>query len=98
MKPTHVINVDLAEVFRTPGRSEHVSTLTWGDPVEVVEITSTHVAIKLEAYRDNEEAVEANGYIVPRKSSRIAPSEVVRPVAKNNVLKVDFVDVQQGDG
>ena len=39
-----------------------------------------------------------SGFIEPRKSSGIKTADVVRPRNQNDVLKVNFVDVQQGDG
>lgn len=38
-----VINVDLADVFGKPNRKDFFHTLAWGDYVEVIETTSTHL-------------------------------------------------------
>jgi hypothetical protein len=42
--------------------------------------------------------VKTVAYICPKKSSGIKPADVVIPKKDSRVLKVNFVDVQQGDG
>ncbi len=97
-----VINVDLADVFEQPNRNDFLHTLAWGDYVDVIEITATAIRISTVKYEEQEDgsilptAVEA--YICPKKSSGINPADVVIPREDNRVLKVNFVDVQQGDG
>src|SRR5690606_27482588 len=39
-----------------------------------------------------------SGFIKPSRSSGVTTAEAVIPKKENKVLKVDFVDVQQGDG
>ncbi|MDD5598236.1 MAG: MBL fold metallo-hydrolase, partial [Victivallaceae bacterium] len=97
-----VINVDLADVFENPERKGFLYSLAWGDYVEVLETTSRYLRINTVKYVERPdgsilpENVEA--YICPGRSSGISPDKVVRPLDKNQVLKVNFVDVQQGDG
>ena len=43
MAATHVINVDLAEVFETPDKKKFIRTLGWGDEVEVVGQPQPHL-------------------------------------------------------
>jgi beta-lactamase superfamily II metal-dependent hydrolase len=98
----HVIDVDLAKVWRTPQGTGFIRTLAWGDYVEVDEVTDRHVKIKTQQYvvqpDGSVRAVPAAGYIRPPKDRGITPAEAVRPRDQNRVLKVNFVDVQQGDG
>ena len=99
---THVIAVDLAAVYRKPGRKEYLHTLAWGDYVEVVETTATHLKIATVRYEERPdgtiEPIKTDAYICPTKSSKVKPADVVIPVAESRVLKVNVVDVQQGDG
>jgi beta-lactamase superfamily II metal-dependent hydrolase len=103
-----VINVDLADVFGKPNRKDFFHTLAWGDYVEVLETTGTHLRISTVKYEKKEDGsilpVESEAYIVPPKSARkadgskLTPADVVILRKDNRVLKVNFVDVQQGDG
>ena len=96
------INVDLADVFEEPGRKKFLHTLAWGDNVEVVETTNTHVRINTVKYDQQPDGsilpVKVEAFITPPNSAGISPADVVVPKNKNQVLKVNFVDVQQGDG
>lgn len=100
MPATHLINVDLAKVFRTSDRKGLLNVLTWGASVEVVAITPAHVKVKATAFEVQPDGsvkpVPVDGFIVPPKGTK--PASVVVERAKNKILKVDFVDVQQGDG
>jgi beta-lactamase superfamily II metal-dependent hydrolase len=97
-----VIDVDLAEVFAEPGRKRYLHTLTWGDHVEVLEVAATHLRIRDVNYVTHADgsivAVETEAFICPSAASGIAPDAAIRPREDNRVLKVNFVDVQQGDG
>ena len=97
-----VINVDLADVFAKPERKELLHTLAWGDQVEVVETTSKHVKIRTARFEEKPDgsivAVPTDAFICPTTSSGVAPADSVIPRKNNRVLKVNMVDVQQGDG
>ncbi|WP_211114943.1 MBL fold metallo-hydrolase [Azospirillum brasilense] len=97
-----VINVDLADVFLNPDRRKRLHTLAWGDYVEVVERKPDHLRIKTVTYQERGDGsilpIETEAFICPKASSRIAAADVVAPRASSKVLKVNFVDVQQGDG
>ena len=97
-----VLNVDLADVFANPNRKGYLYTLAWGDFVEVIETTSKHIHINTVKYEKLSDGsilpVNIDAYICPTKSSGIKPADVVIPRENNRVLKVNFVDVQQGDG
>ncbi|MBX9590966.1 MAG: MBL fold metallo-hydrolase [Hyphomonadaceae bacterium] len=102
MAQKHVINVDLADVWADKDRKNLLRTLAWGDEVAVIRQTSNHVEVSLATFHealDGSVLPEATtGFITPNKSSGIKASDVVLPRNRNKVLKVNFVDVQQGDG
>jgi beta-lactamase superfamily II metal-dependent hydrolase len=102
MSTQFVIDVDLADVWREPGRDNFIRTLAWGDEVTVLDITTSYVEVELIYYRTEPDGsvipTKTRGYIAPTKTSRIKAADTVRPVAENRVLRVNFVDVQQGDG
>jgi beta-lactamase superfamily II metal-dependent hydrolase len=97
-----VINVDLADVFAQPGRKEFLHTLAWGDRVEVLETTAAELRIRTTKFETQADGsilpVKTEAFIAPTKSSGVKPADLVIPKKDNKVLKVNFVDVQQGDG
>lgn len=104
---THFINVDLADVWNRSNPSKnstrhYVRTLAYGDTVQVKAVTTKHVEIKTVSYIEQPDGtikpVTKSGYIIPSKKSGIKPAQVIGEIDKNKILKVDFVDVQQGDG
>jgi beta-lactamase superfamily II metal-dependent hydrolase len=92
-----VINTDLAKVSDDAG--DFVRYLAWGDPVEVVGSPGTK-SVRVKATRMVESAdgsvrpVNIVGTIKQPSGDRPA----VIPLEQSTILKVDFVDVQQGDG
>jgi hypothetical protein len=105
MANTHTIAVDLAKVFATPTPSQFekpIRYLAFGDGIEVEEITEKHLRVRTRIFTelpDGSVKFEmGSGFIVPKRKSGIRPQDVVRPLDQNNVLRVEFVDVQQGDG
>ena len=102
MSVKSVINVDLADVWAERGRKNLVRTLTWGDEVAVLKQAATHLEIETLKFEKQDDGTVVSkkvvAFIEPAKSSGIKPAAVVRPRNKNVVLKVNFVDVQQGDG
>jgi beta-lactamase superfamily II metal-dependent hydrolase len=97
MPQEHVIAVDMARVFASATGRELVTTLVWGDPVEVAQVTPEHVEIRLPPF-PGDPGPQRSGFIRPTDASRIKTTDVVVARAGHRVLKVDFVDVQQGDG
>lgn len=95
--------VDLAMVYDRPEKDnrDRIRTLPWGDRVEVEAVTGEHVEIRTTIFVNSPdgsiEPVATAGFIVPPASSGIRPEEVVATREEARVLKVDFVDVQQGD-
>ena len=100
MRTRSVVNVDLADVWETPERKRLLRTLAWGDEVTVVGKTSTAIEIETVTFAPQADgsvlSTAVTAYIVPPKPIKAA--DTVLPRSKNAVLKVNFVDVQQGDG
>ncbi len=97
-----VLNVDLADVWEERGRKKFIRTIAWGDEITVLKQLSTHLEVGITVFRQKPDGSilpeSITGYIEPAKSSGIKVADLVRPVSANRVLKVNFVDVQQGDG
>jgi len=97
-----VINVDLADVWGDASRKQFLRTLAWGDEITVTSQSSTVIEIETVYFNEQPDGsllpVKEIGFIVPKKSSGIKAADVIRPRNRNDVLKVNFVDVQQGDG
>jgi hypothetical protein len=90
----HRVGVDLANVF--DGSCRFLTTLAWGDDVEVVERTPQRATVKVPML------VPDNGSFTPGFRTgfiRKPTAKTLLPVgpAAPKVLKVDVVDVQQGD-
>jgi beta-lactamase superfamily II metal-dependent hydrolase len=102
MSQNCVLDIDLADVFEKPERKGYLQTLAWGDHVEVLDTTDTHLRVRTVKYEERPDGsilpVEVEAFIQPPKTSGLAPGQVVIPRADSRVLKVNFVDVQQGDG
>lgn len=104
MAARHLINVDLAKIKvpATGGQKAETRLLAWGDEVEVVNVTSEHVEVKVTIFKPQEDGSvkpeRVSGFITPGKSSGLKPSEIVVERKDSRILKIDFVDVQQGDG
>lgn len=100
-KPS-VINVDLANVYADAEGDKLLHTLAWGDFVNVLETKKDHIRIATVRYDKLDDGsilpVETEAFIRPPKSAGVATADVVIPLKQNRVLKVNFVDVQQGDG
>jgi beta-lactamase superfamily II metal-dependent hydrolase len=97
-----VINVDLADVWGETGRKKFLRTLAWGDEVAVTKQDSARIEIETVYFNEHADGsilpVKEVGFIEPKKSTGLKTTVVVRPRSQNDVLKVNFVDVQQGDG
>jgi beta-lactamase superfamily II metal-dependent hydrolase len=97
-----VINVDLADVWEKPDRKGYLRTLAWGDEVTVTRETGSYLEVETVEYERKPDGSVLSrtitAYIAPTKSSGIKVSGLTRPRNQNEVLKVNFVDVQQGDG
>lgn len=90
------VAIDLANVYSAPSKGKVLATLAWGDKVRV--LGKSQGTLKVELVTADSEKVE--GFIkAPSKASGVGLDDVVvKPAQVPDVLKVDFVDVQQGDG
>jgi beta-lactamase superfamily II metal-dependent hydrolase len=106
-QPQHQINVDLAKVYELEnGKKKFLTVLGWGDEVEVLNAKdiesgkATRVEVKatkfIEQPNTSPKPQNVTGHIIPPKG--VKAKDVVVRIEDSNVLKVDFVDVQQGDG
>jgi beta-lactamase superfamily II metal-dependent hydrolase len=97
-----VINVDLADVWGQQGRKKFLRTLAWGDEVTVVSENTARIEIQTVWFNEQPDGsilpIKETGYIEPTKSSKLKTADLTRPRNQNTVLKVNCVDVQQGDG
>src|SRR5687768_7656963 len=102
MSKKAVLNVDLADVWAGRGRKKLIRTIAWGDEVSVLTEKPTHIEIAIVRFEEHPDGsilpVTTTGYIEPTKTSGLKAANIVVPKSKNRVLKVNFVDVQQGDG
>lgn len=100
MAQARAVNVDLAALTREDGSFR--TMLAWGDPVSVLDEDGKRVKVQVIDYVE-----QADGGILPKPGigflkrgvkvdGQTVPVTV--PEADSKVLKVDFVDVQQGDG
>jgi Metallo-beta-lactamase superfamily len=96
MAEERAIAVDLAKLTREDGSTR---TLAWGDRVSVLKEDDKKVTVEVVDYE-----TLADGSIVAKPGVGFlrrrlgSGQEATRPADEVKVLKVDFVDVQQGDG
>jgi hypothetical protein len=94
------IAVDLAQVLGQDKKP--LTVLGWGDAVEVLGEDKDEVQIQLTDFEEHpdgtQEPVATKGFIRKRPKEGPKVDHVVVPEDENKVLKVAFVDVQQGDG
>ena len=97
-----VINVDLADVWDERGRKSLRRTVAWGDEITVTDQKATHLEVEVTSFKTQPDGsllpVTRGGFIEPAKGSGFKPADIVIEREQNRVLKVNFVDVQQGDG
>jgi beta-lactamase superfamily II metal-dependent hydrolase len=107
-QPKHQINVDLAKVFEIDDKGEKhfVTALGWGDEVEVLNADDVEkgkakrLEVKatkfIEQPNTSPKPQNVTGVITPPKGTRV--QDLIVRIEDSPILKVDFVDVQQGDG
>lgn len=99
MAEERAIAVDLAELTNEDG--ELRATLAWGDPVTVVEEDEKRSKVEILDFETKPDGsilpTTRTGFIARHPRGRKSV-EVSLPVDQVKVLKLDFVDVQQGDG
>lgn len=96
------VNVDLLDIFEKRGRKGLIRTLAWGDAITVLEEKTGYLEVQIVDFVEADDGSilpqPRRGYVEPSKSSGLKAGDLVRPMSSNEVLKVNFVDVQQGDG
>lgn len=107
-QPKHQINVDLAKVFEIDddGEKHFLTVLGWGDEVEVLNAAdvekgkATRIEVKATKFIEQPNTApkpqNVTGFIIPPKG--VKAKDVIVRNEDSTVLKIDFVDVQQGDG
>lgn len=99
-----ITNTDLADVFEDPDRKKYLFTLAWGDHIDVDESNTDdkHICINTIKYEERIggkiEFVKTKAYICANGKHGSSSNNFITPLKNNKVLKVNFVDVQQGDG
>ncbi|MGH8728199.1 MAG: MBL fold metallo-hydrolase [Burkholderiales bacterium] len=97
-----VLNVDLADVWEQRGRKKLSYTLAWGDELQVIDVRSDHIEVEITRFVEQQDGSivpeRTTGYIEPPKSAKVKTADLTGPFNKNSVLRINFVDVQQGDG
>lgn len=97
-----VIAVDLADVWKDNNRKALLRTLAWGDEISVIGVTAQHIEVEFTSFATQVDGstmpIAQRGFIKPTGASRLKPGDLVRKIEDNTVLRVNFVDVQQGDG
>ncbi|MBP7777852.1 MAG: MBL fold metallo-hydrolase [Acidobacteria bacterium] len=102
MRKRCVVTVDLVDVWAKPGRKTLARTLAWGDEVVITKESARQLEVETVFFNELADGsilpVKVKGYIEPAASSKLKATSLVKPRTENDVLKVNFVDVQQGDG
>ena len=102
MRKTCVVTVDLVDVWAEPGRKKLARTLAWGDEVVITAESASQLEVETVFFNEQPDGsilpVKIKGFIEPKASLGLKATDLVKPKAQNDVLKVNFVDVQQGDG
>jgi beta-lactamase superfamily II metal-dependent hydrolase len=95
--------IDLATVRDEKGRV--LTTFAWGDVVDVVAEHEDRLEVRFRRFEESSDGTaleDVTGYIeAPSRASRMTLSDVLSTDVSDpsaRVLRVDFVDVQQGDG
>jgi beta-lactamase superfamily II metal-dependent hydrolase len=95
----YAINVDFATLRGEDGKAR--TLLAWGDPVQMVSKTSTQIQVETTDW-----VTQADGSLKPlsrkgvlKRKIRVDGKnrEVAVPASEVNLLRLSFVDVQQGD-
>ena len=100
MAEERMINVDLAALTRED--KSFRTMLAWGDRISVLEEQSTQLKVAITDFEEQPDGSvmpkQSYGYVKRRLLSGGKSYDVAVPVPERKVLRVEFVDVQQGDG
>lgn len=102
MATTHVLNVDLGKIYTRDGdKYTYLTTVAWGDPLDVQEVAADHVRVGANAMYTDEGGSprwkRVDGFLRAPRGSGLTGKDLVVERADSKVMQVDFVDVQQGD-
>jgi len=92
------VNVDFAVLRDAAGKPKTV--LAWGDPVRMVKRDDERIEVETVDFVESGgglQAVPTSGFLKRRIRIHGKDREVALPAAQVQVLRVSFVDVQQGD-
>lgn len=99
MTRTGFVNADLAQL--RDGQKRLLTTLAWGDRVEIEDDTNDQVKVAAWRFRTRPdgsiEPIPTPGFLRKKLRSTGEDANVLTEASQSPVLKVDFVDVQQGD-
>jgi hypothetical protein len=100
MPEQRAIAVDLAALRDADGKL--LTMLAWGDPVTVIREETKRLEVEVGGFETKHDdgilARRLTGYVKRHLGSGSGAREVTLPADQLEVMKVDFVDVQQGDG
>jgi beta-lactamase superfamily II metal-dependent hydrolase len=100
MPEDFAINVDFAALRRKDGKPKTV--LAWGDPVRMLRRDSKEIEVEVVDWvtqRDGSvKPITSSGFLKRKIRVEGKDREVALPAAEVRVLRLAFVDVQQGDG
>lgn len=93
--------LDLVDIFEKPGRKGYLHTMAWGDHVRIIDPNVFPLQVLTSRFVKKPDgsilAEEVTAHIGPKRGAKLKPSDVVEPKADSPVLKMNFVDVEQGD-
>ena len=98
MAQDFTVNVDFAVLRDAAGKPKTV--LAWGDPVRMVKRDDERIEVETVDFVESGgglQAVKTSGFLARRIRLHGKDHEVALPAAQVRVLRVSFVDVQQGD-
>lgn len=91
-----MIGNDLVVAYTIPdssGDKEFITILSWGDEITITKTTSDYYFIKFGYSKE----LDDGSFVLQEKSGVIKKKTKLVNVEGNGILRVDFVDVQQGD-
>lgn len=99
MGEPYSVDVDFAVLRDADGKA--LTLLAWGDSVSVVGTTTTKLQVTVPSWRTGSDGsltrFDQAGFLQRRTRIGGTTRDVAVPVADSKVLRVTFVDVQQGD-
>jgi beta-lactamase superfamily II metal-dependent hydrolase len=98
MPVTHTLRADIATIWSEAQGGHDIRTVALGHPLDVEAINERSLHVRLWKYQltpEGPKPVYSDGYIRLPKGTK--PDKVISPVGQDGILKLDFIDVQQGD-